>query len=89
MQLVKSGANRQTMHETLRDVSMRAVAEMEAGQPNPLVQLLASDERLLPFLTPEAIRDALDAQNYVGDAPERALNLARRVREALATASET
>jgi adenylosuccinate lyase len=87
MQLVKRGANRQTMHETLRDVSMRAVAEMEAGQPNPLIQLLASDERLHPFLTPEAIRETLDAQNYVGDAPERALNLARRVREALATAS--
>jgi adenylosuccinate lyase len=69
------------MHEVLREVAMRAYEEIEAGQPNPLVELLESDERLHVYLTPEAIRDALDVRDYVGDAPERALAMAHKIRE--------
>lgn len=80
MRLVKAGADRQEMHEVLRDVAMHAWAEVEAGTPNPLIDLLAADETLLAYLPADAIYAALDARSYVGDAPERAQALAERIR---------
>ncbi len=81
MRLVRAGADRQAMHEILREVAMRAWGVVEAGGPNPLSELLSGDERLLRYLTPETIRAGLEAQAYVGDAPERALALAQRIRD--------
>ncbi len=60
------------MHEVLRDVAMQAWAQVEAGQPNPLEAMLTQDARLLAHLPADAIRTAIDAHDYVGDAPERA-----------------
>lgn len=84
MRLVKAGADRQAMHEILRDVAMQAWSAVEAGTANPLVELLAEDARLLHYLDVVAIRANLDARDYVGDAPERALTLAQRIRETVA-----
>jgi len=84
MRLVKAGADRQAMHEILRDVAMQAWSAVEAGAANPLVELLAVDERLLHHLDAAAIRANLDARDYIGDAPERALALAQRIRETVA-----
>ena len=83
MGLVRAGADRQVMHEALREVAMRAWADMEAGRPYSLMEALASDARLLTYLSADAIRRALDSRGYVGDAPERARALARQVRGAL------
>jgi adenylosuccinate lyase len=76
MRLVQAGADRQAMHEVLRQIAMEAWAEVEAGRANPLVDMVASDERLLAHMPADALRDALDAEGYVGDAPERARALA-------------
>lgn len=84
MRLVKAGADRQGMHEILRDVAMQAWNAVEAGAANPLVELLSEDARLLPYLDVATIRASLDARDYVGDAPERALALAQRIRETVA-----
>ncbi len=81
MRLVQAGADRQVMHEVLREVALRAWGAVEAAQPNPLVDLLVADERLLAYLPADEVRIALDARGYVGDAPDRALALARRIRE--------
>ncbi len=81
LRLVRAGADRQVMHEVLREVAMRAWADVEAGRPNSLIDSLASDARLLTYLSVDAIRGALDSRGYVGDAPERARALVRRVRE--------
>jgi adenylosuccinate lyase len=83
MRLAKAGADRQVMHEVLREVAMRAWVEVEAGRPNPLVDLLSTDENLLAYLPAESIQVALDVRGYVGDAPERALALARQIRGTL------
>jgi hypothetical protein len=40
---------------------------------------VASDERLLAHMPADALRDALEAEGYVGDAPERARALAALV----------
>ncbi len=84
MRLAKAGADRQAMHEILRDVAMQAWSAVENGELNPLVELLAADERLLHHLDAATIRASLDARDYVGDAPERALALAQRIRETVA-----
>lgn len=83
MRLVRAGADRQEMHETLRAVSLRAWAEIESGRANPLAELLATDERLTAYLSPAAIRAAMDVREYTGDAPMRARALARRIRDAI------
>lgn len=79
MRLVKAGADRQGMHEILREVAMQAWSKVETGEPNPLVELLATDNRLLTHLDATTIRASLNARDYVGDAPERALALAQRI----------
>lgn len=83
MRLVKAGADRQAMHETLRDVAMEAWSAVEAGKTNPLEELLAGDERLLRYLDAASIRASLEASDYIGDAPERARALAQCIREAV------
>ncbi|MBN2001966.1 MAG: adenylosuccinate lyase [Anaerolineae bacterium] len=80
MRLVKAGAGRQAMHEVLREVAMQAWIVVEDGKPNPLAGLLAEDARLLAYLPEADIRAALDACDYVGDAPERARVLAQQIR---------
>lgn len=81
MRLVQAGADRQAMHEVLRKGALHAWQEIEAGHANPLIDLLAADTSLLAYLEPDAIRQALSIQHYLGDAPERALALARRLEE--------
>ncbi len=85
MRLVEAGADRQAMHEHLRQLAMRAWAEVEAGHPNPLPRQLASDAQLRRYLPAEAIRAAMDVRGYVGDAPQRARELARKIRHTLTT----
>jgi adenylosuccinate lyase len=85
MELVKAGANRQTMHELIRQHSLSAwdVLERDSTARNPLPDLLAGDAAVLAFLSTEQVRTLLDATGYIGDAPQRARNLARMIRTAL------
>ena len=84
MEIVKCGASRQAMHEVIRDHSMTAWAAVRAGQANPLTELLSSDERITRLIDAGRVRNLLDATGYVGDAPERAHEMARTVRSRLA-----
>ncbi len=86
MALVRAGADRQAMHERIRQHSMAAWEELRAGRPNPLGEALAADPALLRYLGAAGVRAALDASGYVGDAPERARALAGRIRAAVGPA---
>ncbi len=81
MTLVKAGADRQAMHEALRQHSLQAWAAVQAGQPNPLADRLAGDPDLLRWLPETELRLLMDASHYVGDAPQRARLLAARIRD--------
>ena len=83
MEAVKAGADRQEMHEVIREHSMDAWAAIQAGQPNPLRELLAQDPRLTKYVRPEALDELLDATKHVGDAPERTLEMAAIIRTEL------
>ena len=72
----KAGADRQEMHEIIREHSLAAWAELAAGQANPLPDRLSTDPRITQYLAPSQIIALLDATQYVGDAPQRARSLA-------------
>ena len=86
MELVKAGADRQVMHERIRQHSLAAwdVIQRDASAGNPLPELLCSDPYVLEFLPREQVRDLLDAGGYVGDAPQRAREMAGQIRQAIA-----
>lgn len=83
MELVKAGADRQQMHEVLRDHSLTAWQRVADGQPNPLLSILTGDPVIRAHLPPERIRQLLTAERYVGDAPKRAEAFAASLREQL------
>jgi adenylosuccinate lyase len=87
MEAVKAGADRQVMHELIRRHSMAAWEEMRAGRENPLAQTLAADPEVLRYLPAGRVRDLMDASHHVGDAPQRAREMADRVRELLISQS--
>jgi adenylosuccinate lyase len=84
MELVKAGADRQVMHEVIRNHSMLAWREVTSGQANPLRDRLSTNPDVTSFLPPDRVRFLLDASGYVGDAPERARQMAEEIRQAVA-----
>jgi adenylosuccinate lyase len=79
MELVKGGADRQAMHEIIRAHSMAAWEVLKSGGPNPLPERLSSDPQVTIYLSPERVRGLLDAADYIGDAPQRAREMARQI----------
>jgi adenylosuccinate lyase len=86
MELVKAGADRQAMHEVIRQHSLATwdAVQRDTSANNPLPDLLSSDPAVLEFLKAEQVRALLDAKGYVGDAPQRARDMATRIRQGIA-----
>lgn len=80
MEAVKGGGNRQELHEVIREQSMVAWAAVQAGQANPLRDLILNDPRLMDYVPADKVDDLLDATHHVGDAPERTRRLAALIR---------
>jgi adenylosuccinate lyase len=80
MEAARAGGNRQELHETIRSAAMEAWAALSRGEVNPLGQLLSADSDLTALLDPAEIRLLLDPGKHVGTAPERARDLAKRVK---------
>ncbi len=77
MALVKSGADRQEMHERIRMNAMQAWEAVRRGEENPLVSMMCQDAELTEYLPEQEIRSLMDARSHVGDAPRRARRLAK------------
>ena len=82
MELVRAGADRQAMHERIRSHSLDAWQAIQTGRPNPLLTLLTADPAVLAFLPAGQVAVLLDASRYLGDAPQRAQQLAALIRTA-------
>jgi adenylosuccinate lyase len=80
MEAVRHGASRQDMHELIRCHAMAAWQEVWAGDPNSLIDRLAADPDILRYLPASRVRDLLDAAAHVGDAPQRARQMAASIR---------
>jgi len=83
MEAVRAGADRQEMHEVIRQHSLAAWAQVAAGEPNPLIERLAAEPAVLQYLPAEQVVELMDAAGYVGDAPQRARQLAQTIRSEL------
>ncbi len=81
MALSKAGADRQAMHERLRQHAMKAWEEIQAGEANSLVEQISADAQILHFLSKPELRALMDASAHLGDAPQRARALAAQIRQ--------
>jgi adenylosuccinate lyase len=79
MEAAKSGGDRQVLHEAIREAALMAYDTLARGGDNPLAQLLVDDQRITALLDPAEVRALLDPSHYIGDAPERARAVARRI----------
>lgn len=79
MALTKAGADRQDMHQRLREQSLIAWKEIKTGLPNPLIDLAAKNDVFTRYLTEEKIRALFNIDAYLGDAPTRARQLAQKI----------
>jgi adenylosuccinate lyase len=86
MELVKAGADRQEMHERIRQHTMAAWESIQKGEENPLIKRLSGDSALVAFLPAERIGGLLDAVHFIGDAPARCAEFLRLLRTRLAEA---
>ena len=70
MDAVKNGGNRQEMHEEIRQLSMKAGANVkENGGDNNLLELIAADSKF--GLTLDDLKKTMDPSKYVGRAPRQ------------------
>ena len=81
MELVKKGADRQKMHEVIREESLKAWVCVQEGKENPLKKALLDNSELLSYLSKEEIEKALDASEYTGDAEKRTEMVLERARK--------
>lgn len=67
---VGAGGNRQALHEVIRKRSHEVAERVARGEPNDLVEQLASSEAFAELDT-EALRAELDPKHYIGRASEQ------------------
>jgi adenylosuccinate lyase len=83
MALGKHGADRQEMHERLRQHAMQAWRSVKDGDRNPLLALIRDDEVFNSYLDAEQLSNLLDVGAYTGDAADRARRLVATIHDAL------
>ena len=83
MALGKAGADRQAMHERLRQHALAAWEALQNGEPNPLSEFVCSDAIFLEYLPGDVLRACFDVSGHLGDAPQRARRLAAEIRSIL------
>jgi adenylosuccinate lyase len=77
---VKAGADRQAMHELLRETAMEAWEEAGRGVEGAMRRLLLENKELAKYVPDKELGALLDVSRHVGDAPKRACKLAAEIR---------
>jgi adenylosuccinate lyase len=81
MALATAGANRQEMHELIREHAMAAWQAIQAGAAESgLPERLSQDPRVRAHLSEMQVRALFEVHEHIGDAPARARALAEQVR---------
>jgi len=81
MEAVKNGANRQEMHENFREISLHSWQQIQDGKPNPMAGLLINNRKLNKYLKKNEIKKLLNVENHIGNAPQRALLLVKKIKQ--------
>jgi adenylosuccinate lyase len=80
MALVKAGADRQIMHEALRQHALAAWQAVQNGQENPLGASICADFELLKYLSAGQLAELMAVEGYIGLSAPRAREMAERIR---------
>jgi adenylosuccinate lyase len=83
MALSREGADRQVMHERLREHALFAWNAFRRGESNPLTDLVCQDQVFIEILSEPELRSLMDASSYIGEAPHRARNFVKEIKERL------
>lgn len=81
--LARKGADRQETHEHLREMAMNAWVAIQEGQPNPLLVMLHTDQRITAVLGQDELNNLLDIKGYIGLTVERASQTAQMIRRVI------
>ena len=81
LEAVKNGADRQEMHEVLRNISMIAWAAIQKGKENPMIKLLSTDKLISRYLNKNQLQKLMSVETHIGNAPERAKQLVKIIRK--------
>jgi len=76
----KRGADRQALHERLREASMRAWEALEKSEKNPLAEELMQDKTIAQYVGRDEIKLLMNPADHTGLAARRAREFARKVR---------
>ncbi len=86
---VDAGADRMALHELIREISLQAYTIIEEGKPNPLVDMIVSNTKIVKAsgLSKEHILKIFqdDIRGHVGNAAERSLQLVAHIRKTIAS----
>ena len=80
IELVKKGADRQKIHEIIREYSMLSWNKVTEGKKNPLVNLLSNDKRVLEYISKEDINRFFNPRDHIGIAMERTERFLRKLK---------
>ena len=80
MAAARHGADRQAMHEIIREASMRAWEAVERGEPNPIAEDLAAHSQIAKFVGTD-VAALMDPSKHTGLAAARAKDFAKKLRE--------
>lgn len=83
IELVKKGANRQEMHELLREVSLKAWQSIAEGKAGRMKEMILEEKQITDVLTKNEIEKCFDVADHVGSAPKRAKELVKILRKKL------
>jgi len=78
---VKKGANRQEMHEVLREIALTAWQDVQKGKANPIEKLLGENKTIANYLQSKELKKLLDVSDHIGNAPQRAKKLIKEIRK--------
>lgn len=81
LEAVKNGADRQEMHELIRQIALKAWDRIQKGRSNPMKILLCQNKELLKYVKVSKIIESIKVSQHVGDAPDRARMLVKKIKE--------
>ncbi len=76
---VKKGADRQKLHEHLRELSLAAWEKVQLGEPNPLPQLFEEDEVIAHYVSTAELKKFLAVSSHTGIAEKHAQALVKKI----------
>lgn len=80
---VKNGADRQRMHEVLRELSLQAWEEIQREKTNPLTKWILCDKRIVRFIKIEDLKKLFDPKKHIGLAPQKCQKMLKNIQQIL------